>query len=61
MLPVDVPDKEPVWEDSKIRKANNKLVVTVPKHWWQQDAGEVMRMRIIFEIKDGKRSVRLQE
>lgn len=53
-----------VWEDRKIRHNGNTLYVNVPKNWAEaldRPAAEIFRVRIIFEIKDGKPSVRLQE
>ena len=51
-----------VWEDRRIKKnGSGGYQVNVPKNWVEalnRPASEVLKSRVIFQVKDGKPSVR---
>ena len=49
------------WEDRKPKKNGETVYVSLPKKWWEQDAGKVLNMHFIFTWEDGKPKVELRE
>jgi hypothetical protein len=46
------------WEVRKVRRNGKRYYVAVP-HWWAVPAETVFNAQILFEMRDGKPSIRI--